>query len=356
MTDERKALYRLANSRISVEKQNKLLEIYGSALELFSALPSDKVKEYVGKAYENLLHCDEKRLDEELHKLASQGVRVLLRGYPDYPELLNQKEVQPPTALYAKGNVKLLSKPCLCVVGTRRCTDYGKRVATEWTAELAEKFVIVSGHATGIDTYAVKSCLASGGSAIIVLACGLDAYEMPDFMRKADPDKLLLITEYPTATRAIKFFFQERNRILSGLSSAVLVVESAERSGTLITASKAVLQNRYVFAVPGNVFSDRSKGTNALIREGAIIATSVHDIFEDLGVDYKKQTSASNSIANLTTDEMKVYEFLCNGARHFDEIAMALKMSPVEASTLLSVMELEGIIEKKMQNYFALSI
>ncbi|MBR6788762.1 MAG: DNA-processing protein DprA [Clostridia bacterium] len=355
MTDERKALYWLPSSGITAEKQNKLLEIFGSAIEIHKNVFSDLVKEYVGKPYAELSAMTENAIDTELKKLKADGIRLLLKGYDGYPKQLDQFEVVPPPVLYAKGNVELLNKPSICIVGTRKSTDYGKKVATQWSAELCEKFVIVSGHATGIDTYAVKSCLDNGGSAIIVLACGFEKFDFPTYLRDVDKERLLFITEYPMHMRVAKFSYQERNRLLSGLAQAVIVVEAPEKSGALITVDRAVQQNRQVFVVPGSVFSDRSKGTNKLIRDGATIATCATDVFEDLNVIVEKKIT-EKFIPKLSTEERAVYDFLVKGTRHFDEIVTALNLSPMETSAILSLMEIEGIIEKKPQNYFALSI
>ncbi len=353
MTDERKALYWLSTSGLPASKQNKLLGIYGSALELFDAFPSEKLSEFVGNAESRMSKShDEEFLDRELKNIAGKGIRLIVRGFAGYPESLDVDDVQPPAILYTKGNADLLLGRKICMVGTRRSTDYGKRVANEWGAELACKFTIVSGHATGIDTYAVRSCLAAGGSAIIVLACGIDKFALPDFMAKCPQDRLLLVSEYPLGTRVTKFAYHERNRLLSGLSEAVIVVEAGESSGAIMTADYAAHQNRTVFAVPGGVFSDRSRGTNNLIRSGAIAATSVSDIFEDLGVGY--DNGKREELPDMTDEEKKVYKFLSEGRRHFDEITEMLGSAPFEVSSLLSLMELEGIIEKQMQNYFAL--
>lgn len=353
MTDERKALYWLSVGGVPTEKQNELLRIYGCALDIFDAFPSEKLREYVGDGvYASLRkQHDEELLDGQLRKLHADGIRVLLRGFPDYPALLAQTETDPPAVLYAKGNTDLLKRRMICMVGTRRCTDYGKRVATEWAAELSSKFVLVTGHATGIDTYALKGCLGAGGKAVVVLACGMDKFVLPDFARKCPPENLLLLSEYPPVGHAMKFTFLGRNRLLSGLAEGTVVVEASKKSGALITADWACKQNRTVFAVPGSVFSDRSAGVHALLRHGAVAATSVADIFEDLSVDYGE--AAEEELPEMNEEERKVYDFLSDGARPFDRIADMLSIPPHEASALLSLMELKGIVEKKMQNYYA---
>ena len=354
MTDERKALFWLSASGLAAAKQNKLLEIFGSASEVRASLASAKLREFVGdKCYARLCAGkDEATVDDALHAIAAKGIRLLLRGFDGYPAALDVREAEPPPVLYSQGNADLLRRPAVCIVGTRRCTDYGRRVANEWAAALAAKFVIVSGYATGVDTYAVKSCLAGGGSAIIVLACALDKYDMPDFMRKCPRERLLLLSEYPLGTRTAKFSYHERNRLLSGLSRGVIVVEAPEKSGALITADCAAAQNRPVFAVPGDVFSERSRGVNLLLRHGAIAATSPADVCEDLGTGYDAPQTAD--LPAMTDEQRAVYDFLSEGKRHFDDIAAMLGIPAHETSALLSMMELEGIVERRMQNFYAL--
>lgn len=359
MTED-KALYWLSLGGINALRQNKLLEIFGSASDVYDAFPSEKLREFMGeRAYAVLRRSrDEGMLDAGLSKLEKAGVRLIFRGSSDYPPLLDQPEVVPPPVLYVSGNAGLLKKRAVCMVGTRRCTDYGKRVASEWAAELSRRFVIVTGHATGIDTYAAKSCLASGGSAVMVLACGIDMFDKPDWLRKCDPASYALVTEYPTGTRTAKFSYHERNRLLSGLTEATVVVEAGERSGALITADRAAAQNRTVFAVPGSVYSDRSRGTLSLLRNGAAVARSAADIFEDLDPGFSSALALPDESepphAEMTEEERRVCEFLSDGKRHFDDIAAMLALPSFEASSLLSMMELEGLIEKKMQNYYAL--
>ncbi len=354
MTDERKALFWLSDGGTSSDKLNKLLEIYGSALEVYNGFSSGKLREFLGERVYSALRAtrDEGEIDRRLRTLKAQGIRVLLRSSADYPELLRQSDT-PPAVLYIKGNDKLLCTRCLSVVGTRRCTDYGKRVATDWTAELATEFTIVTGHATGIDTYAAKSALAAGGKVICLLACGMDLFDPPPFM-KEKAENLLLVTEYPNGTHTEKFMYAERNRLFGGLSEAVVIVEAARKSGALITADLACKQNRTVFAVPGSVFSERSAGVNELIRNGATAVTSVDDIFDDLGLE-KRGEKEKTDLSSLSEEERRVYEFLSDGARRFDEIADMLGVPPAQAASLLSMMELSGIIEKKMQNYYALA-
>lgn len=353
MTDERKAFYWLAASGLSLAKQYALLDIFGSPSEIVDSIGSEKLREFAGSCYKRMkASSDESLLNEELYGLKKKGIKLLVRGYDGYPAALTECEDRPPLVLYAKGNESLLSEEKLAVVGSRACTDYGKNVAVGWTETLCKRFVIVSGHATGVDTYAVRSCVEAGGRAIVVLACGHGKYDLPDFLRKAE-GRYLLVGAYPPLANANKYVYAERNRLMSGISDGVLVVEAGEKSGALITARCAAEQGKPVFAVPGSVFSTRSAGTNGLIRQGATAAISPYDVEEDMGYD---PDIAESEKKRLTGDRKKVADMLENGSMYFDDIADALNMSPSEASELLGEMELDGIVERKMYNYYSLSV
>ncbi len=353
MTDERKAYYWLATSGLSVAKQYALLGIYGMPSEIADSVGSEKLREYCGACYKRMKQsADESFLDKELTALKKKGIRLLVKGYGNYPEKLAQCEDRCPLVLYAKGNDGLLAAETLAVVGSRACTDYGRTVATNWTETLCRRFVIVSGHATGIDTYAVRSCVEAGGSAVIVLACGHDKFPQPDFLKNAE-GRYLLIGEYPPSATANKYVYGARNRLISGLSDGVLIVEAGEKSGALITAKSAAEQNRPVFAVPGSVLSTRSAGTNGLLRHGAIAVTSPYDVEEDLGYE---PDFAKSEKRRLTGIRKKVADLLGNGSVHFDDIVSALGSDPSETAELLGEMELDGIVERKMFNYYSLSV
>lgn len=353
MTDERKAYYWLGSSGLSAKKARLLLEIYGSPSEIMSAAGrEEKLREFCGNAYDALVaRADEELLTRELREIKSKGIRVIVPCSEFYPERLSRSMEYPPVALFAKGNCELLTRPSLAMVGSRASTDYGRRVATEWAAELSEKFTIVSGHATGIDTYALGGTLSSGGSAISVLACGHDKFDVPAFMKNSS-DRVLLIGEYPPGRASNKFVYHERNRLISGLSDGVVIVEAGEKSGALITARAAAEQGKPLFAVPGSVFSTRCAGTNALLRGGATAACSPSDILEDMGYE----TRLKESVTELTGSRAKVAELLRDGDAHFDDIAEKLGMSAGEAAELLGEMELEGLIERKMMNRYSLLV
>ena len=352
MKDERKAYYWLHTSGLSLRRQHVLHDIYGAPCDIISDLSSDKLREFCGNAYERMAQrADEELINNELYSVSRKKLRLLVAGNDGYPAKLTECEKYFPFILYAKGNCELLSKPALAIVGSRASTDYGKRVATEWTEELAKTFVIVSGHATGIDSYALKSALTAGGNAICVLACGHDKFELPDYMKDAG-DRLLIISAYRPDARANKYVYFERNRLMSGISDGVLVVEAGAKSGALITARAAAEQGKQVFSVPGSVNSTRSAGTNGLLRSGATAATSPYDILADMG--YESRLTAHS--VNLTGERAAVAEILRDGDIHFDDISAMLGKSAGETAELLGDMEMEGLIERKMMNYYSLLV
>ncbi len=198
-----------------------------------------------------------------------------------YPEKL-RNIYKPPKKIYLLGNEKLLNQKSIAIIGCRDCTKYGMENAYKFGYELAkENFCIISGFARGIDTYSHKGAIKAKGKTIAVLGCGLDVIYPPEnieLYKQILINDGAIISEYPLGSKPEKYHFPERNRIISGLSNGVLVIEAKEKSGTMITVDFALEQGREVYAVPGNISSDNSYGTNELIKEGAIPVTGVNDI------------------------------------------------------------------------------
>ena len=198
-----------------------------------------------------------------------------------YPEKL--KEIyNPPKTIYLIGNEKLLNQKSIAIIGCRECTRYGAENAYKFGYELAkENICVISGFAKGIDTYSHKGAVSAKGKTIAVLGCGLDIIYPPENIKLYKQILLqggAIISEYPLGSKPEKYHFPERNRIISGLSSGVLVIEAKKKSGTMITVDFALEQGREVYAVPGNISSENSYGTNELIKEGAIPVTSINDM------------------------------------------------------------------------------
>ena len=265
----------------------------------------------------------------------------------NYPKLL--KKIQnPPKILYFLGEIKS-QENCFAIVGTRKCTNYGKEIAYQISADLAEAgLTIVSGFAPGIDTIAHKATIERGKRTIAVLGTGLDEKAIYPKSNLKLIDKILenggcLISEFEPGTHGTKYTFPQRNRIISGLSFGVLVVEARMGSGSLITANYAKEQGRKIFAVPGSVFSQTSKGCHFLIKKGAKLVESAKDILEELGIE--KAKLREKEIKGKTPEENLILEVLKEGALDIEKIIEKTKLSPSKVASLLSILEIEGKIK-----------
>ncbi|GAA3406686.1 DNA-processing protein DprA [Paenibacillus hodogayensis] len=288
---------------------------------------------------------------QRLELYRTKGIAVLTALDANYPPLL--KEIaQPPWVLYVRGDARLLSNAAIAMVGTRSPTAYGKKMAYELGKKLADAGVCVaSGLARGIDASAHRGALAGAGSTIAVLGCGADSvYPVENASLAIDIiQKGVIVTEYPIGTAIRPGLFPQRNRIISGLSLGTVVVEAAERSGSLITADQALEQSRDVFAVPGPATSPKSSGTLELIRQGAKMVARVEDILEEYpGVARTGGASGRNSAPTGfagTGDERKLLDLLAAEPVAFDEL---LVLTGYEFGHLHSVL-LNLILKKEIE-------
>lgn len=273
-----------------------------------------------------------------------------------YPKGLREIKNKP-KKLYYVGNLEVLNQRCVSLVGSRTANGYGKSVAEQLASKLAMRGVtVVSGLAKGIDTCAHRGALKAGGNTAAVLGCGLDVCYPPENrnLMKEIAEKGLLITEYDLGTKAERYHFPNRNRIISGLSEITVVVQARNRSGSLITAELAAEQGREVMAVPGNIDSQHNLGTNKLIREGATMLLSESDIFEALGIDHIDEKEAKNK---LSATEYEIFELLLkNGEMSMDEICMALGKSPAYVNPIVAVMEMKGFTFSEMGKIFLANV
>ncbi|MEK7154257.1 MAG: DNA-processing protein DprA, partial [Patescibacteria group bacterium] len=266
----------------------------------------------------------------------------------EYPKLLTHI-FYPPFLLYVKGSVETLKNKCFGVVGTRALSEYGKRATPHITLDLARAgLTIVSGLATGVDTLAHKAALEAGAKTIAVLGTGIDdkvlypQLNLP-LARKIVEKGGAVISEYAPGTHGTKFSFPQRNRIISGLSKGVLVVEADHISGAMITAKCALEQNRDVFALPGSIFSKTSEGANYLIKKGAKLVACADDILEDYGLESKK---VKKIIRAENPEEEKVLAVLTSGPAMADDIIRKTGLTAPQANATLMIME----IGKKIKN------
>lgn len=294
----------------------------------------------------------EKAVDEEFTKAEDKAVHIVTLVDEEYPPMLREID-DPPMVLYVRGEQPIDSARAIAIVGTRRGTRYGKMVAGRFASQLALKgFIIVSGLAAGIDAAAHQGTLDVGGFTVAVMGCGIDypypKRNQPIYERIVETG--VVMSEYPMGSRPAKWTFPQRNRILSGLSRGVLVIQAPERSGSLITARCALEQGRDVFAVPGNINGLTSAGSNRLIKQGAKLVDSVDDIFDeypDLQVKRDEAPAdAQDAGLKLGETEAAVYALISLEPVHMDDIIARADLSPTEASHILLLLQLENLIEE----------
>ena len=300
-----------------------------------------------------------KRAVRDLDRINKKSYTVLTIKDENYPQYLREI-FDPPYVLYGVGDLDVLKDPAVSIVGARRSSPYGKAVAEKLAFELASRgLVIVSGMARGIDSIAHWGAL-KGGRTVAVLGSGLDNIYPRE--KKGLFNKIIesgaVITEYPLRSKPLGFHFPLRNRIISGLSMAVVVAEAAEKSGSLISARLALEQNREVMAVPGNVTSKLSKGTNWLIKNGAKLVDGWEDIVEELppyvknNIPLEPSTKAEKS-ADLSSMEKDVIKYLSEDTlTHIDMIVKKTELSVSEVLSVLLKLELKGMVIQSPGKFF----
>ena len=327
-----------------------LLEVYGS-LEAAWRAPADGLRAagLPPKTLEYLLRirrdCSIERIWESVQQ---RGVQVLIWEDEAYPRRLLEID-QPPPVLFVRGTFAPEDEWSVAIVGTRRVTAYGRQVAEELAAFLARNNItVVSGLARGVDRIAHESALKAGGRTIGVLGSGVDRIYPPEHQSLADRMSAqgAVISDYPLGTPPESTNFPPRNRIISGLSMATVVIEAGDTSGALITATFAANQGRDVFAVPGGIFAPQSKGTNRLIRDGAHPLLRYEEILEVLDLGKVQEHQAARVMLPADATEARLMRVLGDEAQHVDEIC-ALSGLPIEqVSATLTLMELKGMVRQ----------
>jgi DNA processing protein len=289
----------------------------------------------------------------------AEEIKTIKIENENYPKLL--KEIKnAPKVLYYMGNLPKADEKNFAIVGTRLCSSYGKQVALEISGDLAEAgLTIVSGLAPGIDTFAHQATLERKGRTIAVLGTGLDEKSIYPkdnikLARKIVESGGCLISEYPIGTSGTHFTFPQRNRIVSGLSLGVLVVEAKQKSGALITANLAFEQKRKVFAVPGPIHSSNSKGCHYLIKKGAKLVESASDILKELNLnlliyEINRIAGGENEQENLILDTLK------EEALYIDGIIERTKLSAANVAGTLAILEIKGKVRNLGGNVYAIS-
>jgi DNA processing protein len=279
------------------------------------------------------------------------GVRTTCYTEETFPENLRQLAHMPPV-LFVRGEIRPEDRIAAAVVGTRLPSHYGRQVAERLGRDLAtNRVTVVSGLARGVDTFAHKGALEAGGRTIAVLGCGIDVYYPPENRRLYDAisSQGAVVSEFSLGVEPLAMNFPKRNRVVSGLSRTVVAVEASEKSGVLNTVAWAVDQGRSVFAVPGNITSEQSKGINRLLREGAKPVLSVDDILTELGVLRRAEERAKVEVAS---EEEPVLEFLGAQPVHVDEICEGLGIPMANLLSLLLQLEIKGLARQLPGKFF----
>ncbi len=279
-------------------------------------------------------------------------IKILVKDDERYPPLLRSIP-DPPERLYYMGDISLLRERCVAVVGSRKASGYGRNIATRTGSALGAAGVcVVSGMARGIDSFAHEGALRAGGRTIAVLGTGVDVvYPAANReLRERIIREGLVISEYPPGYPVSKYTFPRRNRIISGLSESVVVIEAGIASGSLITAQLAAEQGRNVYAVPANINNTCAVGSNLLLRDGAMPLVIIDDLLRDMGIAAPAPEESGRKLAG---DEKRVYDLLSDGGeRTVDQICALLRMSPSTVNGIVTVMEMKGLVWTAMGKIF----
>lgn len=361
---ERLARLRLARSEnVGPVTFRELLERFGSAARSLEMLP-DLARR--GGRRRPIRLYDSHKAEAELERLAAIGAELMVYGDKDYPPAL-AATADAPATLSLQGRFELLQRPAIGVVGARNASASGRSLARRLAEELAQAgCLVVSGLARGIDTAAHQGALAEGTAA--VLAGGIDVIYPPEGreLHERIAEDGMLLAELPPGVEPQARHFPRRNRIISGLSLGVVVVEAAPRSGSLITARLAAEQGREVFAVPGSPLDPRARGCNDLLRQGATLVESADDVLHSLAVtspplrdppgpEYEETGPAEPAANELEKARNKLRELLSPTAVPVDELLRQCQLSGPTVSVVLLEMELAGLIERRPGNRVALA-
>lgn len=327
-----------------------LLDFFGS-LEIAWQAPADALRAagLSQKLVENMVQVRHGADLEQIYEnILKKGIQVLTWDEDAYPRRLKNID-QPPPVIYVRGTLAAEDDYAVAIVGTRRCTIYGRQVTEELAAYLAQNGItVVSGLARGIDTFAHQAALNAGGRTLAVLGCGVDIIYPPENRRLGEQviASGALVSDYAPGTRPDGPNFPPRNRIISGLTLATVVVEAGATSGALITAEFAANQGREVFAVPGNINAPHSLGTNRLIQQGAHPLLKMEDVLEVLNLEKAVEHQAARLVLPANETEAQLLRILTTEPQHVDEI-VARSALPVESvSATLAMMELKGMVRQ----------
>jgi DNA processing protein len=336
-----------------------LLDRFGSPAAVLRAT-AEQLRQipHIGDQLAPQLQQAMRRVDTqaELDRMAQHDTHLLVLGCPAYPPALATIP-DPPRLLYVRGNIEPADTEAVAIVGSRQCTTYGRRIAECLASDLARAgFTIISGLARGIDACAHRGALQSGGRTIAVLAGGLSKIYPPEHKELAEEVRAsgALVSEAAMLMEPMAGMFPARNRIISGLARAVVIVEANEKSGALITARHAAEQGREVFAIPGPVDSPASLGSLRLLRDGAKLIRHADDVLEDLrGVAAVVAAEARRQAPpGLDENQQRIWDLLDEGSRHIDDMARHLSIPVADLGGMLMMLEMKKVVRRLPGNHY----
>lgn len=337
----------------------QLLDFFGSAELAWNApgsalLSAGMPQKVIDRHYQIKNQVD---LDRIMDRISANAIRVVTWEEDEYPRRLKEINQSPPV-LFIKGSINVEDDWAVAVVGTRRVTPYGRQVADELGRFLAQNGVtVISGLARGVDAIAHHAALEAGGRTIAVLGSGVDVIYPPEHRKLATEiiQQGALVSDYPVGTQPDGVNFPPRNRIISGLSLATVVVEAGEKSGALITAEFAVDQGKDVFAVPGSILNAQSEGTNRLIEQGARPLLKFGEILETLQLEQIPEKQLTRKLNPMTSIEQTLFSQLTSDPTHIDQLCEKTGLSITDVSATLTMMELKGLVSQVGgMNYIAM--
>jgi len=343
----------------------RLLAVFGSPENIFQSTVRE-LKEIEGigenRARSILSFNQWDRLQKEIDRVLKNGASIITINDTTYPGGL-RRITDAPLVLYIKGEIKDTDKYAVAIVGSRLPTDYGLQVAEKISYRIASYgLTVVSGMARGIDTIAHKGALRAKGRTIAVLGSGIDIpYPAGNRgLMNVIASAGAVISEFPLGTGPNKENFPQRNRIISALALGVVVIEAAVDSGSLITVGYALEQGKEVFAVPGNITSETSKGTNNLIKKGAKLVENAEEIIDELrhqikGILKEDKTITKKQMFEMTEDEKKIYNYLGEEPKHIDIIVRGTGIASHKALSILLSLEIKGIVRQLEGKKFVIS-
>jgi DNA processing protein len=335
---------------IGAVRMQGLIAYFGDLEAAWNAAPAELARAGLGlRLIERVVQArGGVSLDRVWENIEKQDIKILTWEDEVYPQRLKEID-QPPPVLYIRGEYLPDDLFAVAIVGTRRVTPYGRQITEELSSFLAaNNMTVISGLARGVDAVAHQTTLKAGGRTIAVLGSGVDKIYPPEHRALADQivERGAIVSDYAPGTPPEASNFPPRNRIISGLSLAIIVVEAGETSGALITAEFAAEQGREVFAVPGSIFAPQSKGTNKLIQNGALPLLSVNDLMQALDLTRVGERKAARKIMPADTIEAKLLTILLDEPLHVDEIRNQAELPIEKVSAALVLMELKGMVRQ----------